>query len=150
MSDGGTVRGRGRLTDAVIDNFHYYYGPAMRSNKNSLHKIKDTISAIYYHYILCENKPLSQYYLCPKGSASWCHYQREQVERTTIYYSPDKCLPPVFRNELKPSFTRLFDTKLLHRCLKGLTQNANEADNRNNLHLYLKCHSSTGVFQTFC
>ena len=42
-------------------------------------------------------------------------------------YSEDKCLPPVFRNELKSFFTRLYHTELLQRCFNGQTQNANEA-----------------------
>ena len=70
FSDGGTVGGRGRLTDAVIDSFQNYCGAAIR-NKNSVHKIKDAIWVIYYHYIFCENGPMSQqFYLCPKVSAS--------------------------------------------------------------------------------
>ena len=55
-----------------------------------------------------------------------CRYECDQVEKTTTY-SQDKFLQPVFRNELKPLFTRLSGTKLLQGCLKGLTQNANEA-----------------------
>ena len=59
LSGGGTVGGRGRLTDTVIDNFQNYYGAAIRNNKNSLHEMKDGIWVIYYHCILCENEPLS-------------------------------------------------------------------------------------------
>ena len=67
----GTVGSRGILTDAVTDNFHNYYGEAIRNNKNSVHKIKDAISVICYHCILCENEPLSQkHYLCLKDTAS--------------------------------------------------------------------------------
>ena len=55
-------------------------------------------------------------------------YQRDQAEKTTTYCQY-KCLPSVFRNELKPLFTRLSDTKLLQRLLKGLIQNANKAIN---------------------
>ena len=36
LSDGGTVGGRGRLADAVVDNFQNYYGAAIRNNKKSL------------------------------------------------------------------------------------------------------------------
>ena len=44
-------------------------------------------------------------------------YQRDQAEKTTTYCQY-KCLPSVFRNELKPLFTRLSDTKLLQRFIK--------------------------------
>ena len=73
--------GRGRLTDAVIDNLQNYYRAAIRNNKSSLHKMKDAIWAICYHCILCKNEPLTQqHYFCPKGSTSWCRYQRDQAE----------------------------------------------------------------------
>ena len=58
LSNGGTVGGRGRLTDAVIDNSQNYYGAAIRNNNNSVNKIKNAIWAIYYHCILFENEPL--------------------------------------------------------------------------------------------
>ena len=104
LSNGGTVGGRGRLTDAVIDNSQNYYGAAIRNNNNSVNKIKNAIWAIYYHCILCENEPLwEEHYLCPKGSTSWCWFQHDQVEKITIY-SQDKCLTPAFRNEIKPFF----------------------------------------------
>ena len=80
--------------------------------------MKDAFRTTYSHYILCENEPLSQqHYLFSKGSISWCRHQRDQVEKITTY-SHDKCLPPVFRSELKPLFTRLSDTKLIQTCLK--------------------------------
>ena len=50
------------------------------------------------------------------------------MEKTTTS-SQDKYLLPVFRNELKPFFTRLHDTKLLQRFFKELTQNANKVVN---------------------
>ena len=59
LSDGGTVGGRSRLTNAGIDNFQNHYGAAIKNNKNSLHKMKDAIWTIYYHCMLCENEPLS-------------------------------------------------------------------------------------------
>ena len=43
LSDECTVGGRGRLTDAVTENFQNYYGAAIRSNKNSVRKVKVAI-----------------------------------------------------------------------------------------------------------
>ena len=44
----------------------------------------------------------------------------------TIYYLYYLC-GPIFRDELKPFSTWIFDTKLLQRCLNGQTQNVKEA-----------------------
>ena len=46
-----------------------------------------------------------------------------------------KCLPFIFRGELKPIFARL-SKELLHSCQKGLTRNQNES--LNNV-LWSKC-----------
>ena len=40
LSNGGTVGGRGRLADAVIDNFQNYYGLAIKNNSISVYEIK--------------------------------------------------------------------------------------------------------------
>lgn len=69
LSDGGRAGGRGRLNDAMTDNFQNYYGAAIRNNKISVHKMKDAIWAIYYHCILSENKPVITH----------CHYTIEIV-----------------------------------------------------------------------
>ena len=75
--------------------------------------MKDVFRTIYSHWILFQNEPLSQqHYLWSKGSVSWCRYQRDQLEKITTY-SHEKCLPPVFRSEIKPLFIRLSDTKLI-------------------------------------
>jgi len=52
LSDGGTVGGRGRLTDSVVDTFQNYYGAAIRNNLGSLELMKAAVWAIYYHSIL--------------------------------------------------------------------------------------------------
>ena len=76
LSDGGRVGGRGRLNDAMTDNFQNYYGAAIRNNKISVHKMKDAIWAIHYHCILSENKPLS----LPLATViTHCHYTIEIV-----------------------------------------------------------------------
>ena len=76
-----------------------------------------------------------QHRYCPKSSTSWCHYQADQINNTSTY-NQSRCLPSVFRKELKYIFERLSDEKLLKRCLRGYTQNQNES--LNNL-LWSKC-----------
>ena len=52
LSDGGTIGGRGRLTDAVIDTFQNYYGSAIRTNLGNKEEMKSAVWAIYFHSIL--------------------------------------------------------------------------------------------------
>jgi hypothetical protein len=65
---------------------------------------------------------------CPKSSDTWCKYWKDQNEKTSLY-NEDNRLPQVFKKELEPIFTRLSNHDLLTRCLKGMTQNQNEAAN---------------------
>jgi len=76
-----------------------------------------------------------QHKYCPKSSTSWCRFQTDKMNKTSTY-DQSRCLPHVFRAELKPIFDRLASQDLLQRCLKGFTQNQNEA--LNNI-LWLKC-----------
>ena len=137
LSDGGTVGGKGRLTDVAIDTLQNYYGVAIRKNQNNLVSMKSAIWAIYYHSILGDQSELldEQHRYCPKSSTSWCRYQADQINNTSTY-NQSRCLPSVFRKELKSIFERLSDEKLLKRCLRGYTQNQNES--LNNL-LWSKC-----------
>ena len=127
LDDGQTVGGKGRLTKVVIDMLQNYYGAAIRQNVGNLRIMQDAIWAIFYHTIKASNETLDvQHQYCPKGSKSWCKYQLD-VANGTNFYTQDNCLPPIFRKELKPLFTRLSSDELLKRCLKGVTQNQNEA-----------------------
>ena len=129
LDDGQTVGGKGRLTKVVIDKLQNYYGAAIRQNVGNLRIMQDAIWAIFYHTIKASNETLDvQHQYCPKGSKSWCKYQLD-VANGTNFYTQDNCLPPIFRKELKPLFTRLSSDELLKRCLKGVTQNQNEALN---------------------
>ena len=136
LADGGTIGGRKRLTDSVIDSFQNYFGYAIRNNSNNLTAMYNAVWAIYFHCIAGENESLSeQHRLCPDGENSWCRYKQDLACKTNTY-SAEKCLPPVFREELKMLFERLSDKNLLQRCLKGYTQNQNESINNT---LWAKC-----------
>ena len=127
LDDGQTVGGKGRLTKVVTDKLQNYYGAAIRQNVGNLRIMQDAIWAIFYHTIKASNETLDvQHQYCPKGSKSWCKYQLD-VANGTNFYTQDNCLPAIFRKELKPLFTRLSSDELLKRCLKGVTQNQNEA-----------------------
>ena len=129
LKDGLGVGGKGRLTDAFIDRLQNYYGAAIRNNIGNLKEMENSIWAIYYHSIRGEKESLcQQHHLCPTGTSSWCIYQKD-ISNKTNNYDQSYCLPPVFREELKPLFTRMSNTDLLKRCLRGLTQNQNKAIN---------------------
>ena len=68
---------------------------------------------------------------CPKGSDSWCAYQKDIVsdsEKST-FEDKDHHLDPAFLEFLTPVFERLSEPKLLKRCVPGYSQNANESVN---------------------
>ena len=123
---------KGKLTKVVIDKLQNYYGAVIRQNVGN-------IWAIFCYTIKASNETLDvQHQYCPKGSKSWCKYQLD-VANGTNFYTQDNCLPAIFRKELKPLFTRLSSDELLKRCLKGVTQNQNEALNSI---LWKKCPKS--------
>ncbi|XP_028405772.1 uncharacterized protein LOC114528348 [Dendronephthya gigantea] len=129
LSDGKSVGGKGRLTDKTIDKMQNYYGKAIRENKGNLQEMKRSIKAIQHHIIRDDSKPLQeQHHYCPRSRDTWCKYWKDINEGTSTY-SEDNRLPPVFMEELEPTFTRLSNYDLLLRCLKGMTQNQNESAN---------------------
>lgn len=69
-----------------------------------------------------------QHRFCPKTADSWCRYQRDQTNGT-VNYDRRKCIPYIFRNELKSIFDRLSSQDMLKSCQGGLTQNQNESIN---------------------
>ncbi|CAB3990356.1 Hypothetical predicted protein [Paramuricea clavata] len=69
-----------------------------------------------------------QHEYCPKSGDTWCKYWKDKNDGTNLY-NEDNRLSEVFMDELDPIFTRLSKDDLLIRCLKGITQNQNEAAN---------------------
>ena len=129
LSDGKTVGGKGRLTDKVIDRMQNYYGKAIRENKGNLQGMQNSIKAIQCHMIRNNKQTLKkQHQHCPKTADTWCKFWLDQRNGTSLY-KEDNRLPEVFEKELDPIFKRLSNNELLTRCLKGLTQNQNEAIN---------------------
>ena len=130
LSDGKGVGGSGRLTNVIIDKIQTYYGYAIRKNKGNTGKIQEAIWAIYHHMLKGpETESLDeQHTFCPKTDDTWCRYQKDVVMGENSY-TQNRCLPYVFREELKPIFDRLSSQVLLSGCEQGLTQNANESLN---------------------
>ena len=125
LSDGKTVGGKGRLTDKTIDKIQNFYGQCIRNYVGDLDGMKEAIWAIFGHMICNDNLTLEeQHNLCPNGKDSWCKYWSDNKN-----YDESKRLPAVFIPEIRPIFKDLTNENLLNRCLRGLTQNQNEALN---------------------
>ena len=139
LQDGKTIGGKGRLTDVTIKRIQRYYGLAIRQNtcksanpsederKLSVYQMKKNIMAILSHTVTREN-PATQHSYCPTGPESWCAWQRDFASGTSTY-DPKHCLPAVFMDLLRPTFTELSADNLLSRCVVGATQNQNESIN---------------------
>lgn len=114
LADGKTVGGKGK---------------AIRGNKGDLNGMKESIKAIQCHMIKNGKLTLKkQHQYCPKSGDTWCKYWKDKNDGTKLY-NEDNRLPEVFMAELDPIFQRLSNVDLLNRCLKGITQNQNEAAN---------------------
>ena len=122
--DGKSVGGTRCLTDKVVDRIQTYYGYAIRNNKGNEGNMVRAIWDIFYHMMIRppDESAAAQHLYCPDGNDSWCKYKKDHAFNTNSY-DRTKCLPFVFRKELKPIFDRL------QSCKKGLTQNQNEAVN---------------------
>lgn len=125
LVDGRPLGGKARLTDAVIDKIQTYYGLAIRRNIKSLEKMREAVWAIYWHMQSTDDNP--KHGLCPKGTDSWCRYQKAISNNETFVHKTP--LPQVVMKEIKPIFDILSKTELLEKCLHGKTQNPNESVN---------------------
>lgn len=127
LSDGKTIGGRGRLTNALIDEMQSYYGNAIRNNSASVKDMTEAIWAIWYHKASTDEKP--QHHFCPPGETSWCQYRRaEATGREEDYRHPKKkVMPAAVMMAIKQIFEDLTSPNLLQRCIGAKTQNANES-----------------------
>lgn len=127
MSDGKKIGGKNRLTGPVIDQLCVYYGNAIRVNSNNLTNMKKAIWAIWNHKASTDAQPL--HHFCPQGVDSWCTYQKAVALGTVNQHKHTNTIPTAIMEYIKPVFFDLSSPALLRRCLKGLTQNANESFN---------------------
>lgn len=125
LSDKKFLTGKGRLTDAVIDNLQVYYGNAIRNNPNMLDNMKRAVWATYFHKLSTDKNP--QHGLCPSGADTWCGFQK--AKHTGSVYEHKHSLPEAIMTAIKPTYKALSDPDLLSKCLHGGTQNPNESFN---------------------
>ena len=113
--------GRGRLTDAKIDVLQNYFGIALRQNCGNLDQMILACKASMFH--------VAGYHdACPQGQESWCQYQLDRVNNTSLY-KDKKVLPLDVRQAILPIYLDLCKRENLEKCLHGRTQNNNESFN---------------------
>jgi hypothetical protein len=113
--------GKGRLTDARIDTLQNYFGIALRQNVGNLEDMLKSCLGSMYHVSGYHNS-------CPKSVNTWCQFQKDKLEGTSLYKSKGE-LPVDVRKAILPIYTALCKPEMLEKCLHGKTQNANESFN---------------------
>ncbi|GFS79842.1 uncharacterized protein TNCV_750271 [Trichonephila clavipes] len=125
LSDGKTIGGKGRLTDAIIRKLTTFYGNAIRANSHNVNEMRQAVWAVWAHTSSTDDEP--KHWFCPKGKNSWCKYNVSVHNNTVNEFSHKNTLPKAVSEVIKPVFKDLSHLKLLRRCLGGKTQNANES-----------------------
>lgn len=144
LSDDKTIGGRGRLTNAVINEMQINYGLAIRRNcHNRLEDMRLAVWAEYYHLASSDQKP--QHHMCPKGEESWCKYQKALFKKEMYNHEEHTHLPETVMAEIMSIFKDLFHPNLLRKCLHGQTQNPSES--LNNI-IWSRIPKSTFVMKT--
>ena len=114
------------LTEAIIDKLQNYFGIALRSNLSTVENMANAIWASFFHVASSEENNFHSY--CAKSAASWCQYQRDQVNKTNLY-KPGKGLSTNVIKCVKPIYLDLIIPDELKKCLHGKIQNQNESFN---------------------
>ena len=87
--------------------------------------INDVKAGLYHPASSEENL---QHHMCPKGSNSWCGWQRDAANKTTTFKARIG-LPSAIVKVIEPTYQALSEESLLCRCLDSYTQNPNESLN---------------------
>lgn len=127
---GVTLGGKkhGSLKEETIKKLTRYYAGAIRRNKGNIDAMKTAIYATLFHSISTDAKP--QHKKCPPGEDSWCFFQSALARGKKPGPHKDWVKTPINEEHLikiLPIYQRLATDELLTRCVRGLTQNSNEA-----------------------
>jgi len=106
---------------------------AIKKYTGNLEEMKREIMAAPYHITSTEEQ--AQHQFCPANS--WCSYKNSDNKEPVL-----NKLPPYFLEYLLPVYEKLSETKLLGRCRRGATQNANESFNGE---IWRRCSKTTWV-----
>lgn len=109
-----------------------YYGREIHRNigKSWIDMKKDIMASFNHIFSSKENQ---RHGLCPKGEDSWCYFQRTIAmgkEREKIEFKRSSTvsnLDAESERKIKAVYEALSEKELFERCVRGLTQNANES-----------------------
>ncbi|GFX37542.1 uncharacterized protein TNCV_4899721 [Trichonephila clavipes] len=121
-------KSRGSLKEETIKKLSRYYQNAIRSNKGDVEAMKTAIYATLFHSISTDQKP--QHFKCPNGKDSWCFFQAALVRGEVPGPHAKHVKTPLKETHLAkimPIYQRLASNELLQRCIRCVTQNANES-----------------------
>ena len=116
----------GQLLDVTIKVLQQYYGKAIRENTGHLERMTDACWAVFYHSLSTDSNP--RHYCCPKGTDSWCKFQRA-LALGEITHDHHTTIPADYEEFLEPQWQSLCTPALLEKCLLGAKQNYNESFN---------------------
>lgn len=116
--------GSERLTNARIDTIQNFYGRSIRDNKGNAKAMARATQAILKHYSSSIENPRHED--CPEGPSSWCSYQRDVANGTTLHKPIKNPLPDAVVEVIQPLFDRLGAETFLAGCEECYTQNRNE------------------------
>ena len=136
LGDGKTIGGKDSLTETKIEQLQRYYGLAIRQMSRQSQRQQAEVELVGYTmkkkritatlgHNVQTNTLQTQHRYCPPGANSWCKWQQDKATGTKTY-KPDSLLPLVFLEVFRPAFMTLSETKLLGRCVRGVTQNRSE------------------------
>ena len=121
-------RGDGKLTKEAIKELCIFYDRAIRSHRDDLEGMENTVMASFYHVSSTDAEP--QHDRCPQGKDSWCFFQKALAagkQPGDHKGNLSHWLCPEVAALVKPVYVRLSDRALLSRRLRSATQNPNES-----------------------
>ncbi|GFT86323.1 uncharacterized protein TNCV_3258491 [Trichonephila clavipes] len=120
-------KSRGSLKVATVKKWSRYYQNVIHSNKGDVEEMKTAIYETLFHSISTDQKP--QHFKCPTGKDSWCIFQaalaRGEVLGPHVKHAKTP-LKEAHLAKIMSIYQRLASNELLQRCIRCVTQNANE------------------------
>ncbi|GFV69930.1 uncharacterized protein TNCV_1982971 [Trichonephila clavipes] len=119
---------RGSLKEETIKKLTTFYTNAIRKNKGDVEVMKTAIYDTLFHCMSTDQKPQNK--KCPSGIDSWCFYKSSLARGKKPGFHKDWVKTRIneeYLPKILPIYQRLASSELLSRCVRGLTQNSNEA-----------------------
>ncbi|GFV29736.1 uncharacterized protein TNCV_1925611 [Trichonephila clavipes] len=108
LSDGKTIGGKGRLTDAIISKLTTFYGNEIQTNSHNVNEKRRAVWAVWAHTFNTDDEP--KHCFCPKGKNSWCKYNISAHHNTVNEFSHKNTLAKAVFEVIKPVFNDFYHT----------------------------------------